>query len=113
MPSAGSTPAAPVAAPPPKISLPMRSNEDALKLFQNSLQAAVLEILRKAGVKWTSLSMEHRGTDAKRPDLCPPTILISSLNANPLLQPSWKAVESSIRAEINRRTKINIQVEII
>jgi hypothetical protein len=106
-------PVAPVATEPPVFSIPMSPNEDALKIYESTLRASVQDIVGKSGLHWTTFSLCHRGTDPKRPELCPPTIVVTTSTADPLKQQGWITVQTKIREEIKKQTKIPIEVEIV
>ena len=69
--------------------------------------------MHESGVQWTTLSILRRGTDPRNFDQCPPTIVITALDAEPLKQQAWRSVESKIRTELGKHKDIGIQVEII
>ena len=106
-------PVAPVATEPPVFSIPMSPNEDALKIYESTLRASVQDIVDKSGLQWTTFSLCHRGTDPKRLELCPPTIVVTTSTADPLKQQDWVSVQTKIREEIKKQTKIPIEVAIV
>ena len=106
-------PVAPAAAEPSVVSIPMSPIEDALKIFESTLRASVQDIVSKSGLPWTTFSLSHRGTDPKRLELCPPTIVVTSPTVDPLKQQGWMTVQAKIREEIKKRTNVHIDVVIV
>jgi hypothetical protein len=97
---------------PTMMSIPISPDEEVLQVFESTLRVSVLDIVTKSGLKWTTLNLSHRGTNPQRLDQCPPTIVITTVMAEPLQQQGWKTVETKIREEIIKHTKLPIQVEI-
>jgi hypothetical protein len=93
------------------ISMPMLPGEEALKVFETTLRASVVNIIAQNNLKWNTVSIAHRGRDPQHLDQCPPTIIITT-NESTLKQPAWKTVESKVRESIAKITKIRIEVEI-
>lgn len=91
----------------------MSPNEDALKISESTLRASVQDIVGKSGLHWTTFSLCHRGTDPKRLELCPPTIVVTTSTTDPLKQQDWVTVQTKIREEIKKQTKIPIEVAIV